>query len=663
MKKNTATLVLLLIAALTLGVYALGLGNGLVFDDDRLTDGTVYEHYGSLLLLQQRLLSYGSFVWVNALAPDQLPLQRLVNLVMHLGTAWGIHALFGRLLARLNGPDQRALTPEQQAGLVVGTAFFALAPVAVYAVGYLIQRSIVLATLLGVWACYAFVRALMDRRPRWLALAAVLYLLAALSKEHAVLLAALTVPLYVFVVRPPWQRAAAVAGAAALAVLAAAAVLARIYPDLIGQVFDDTSRQLVAQLERQRPGAAAQIYPLSLLNQAALFFYYGFLWLVPVVGWMSIDMRPPFPLSLGSLPHLLGALGYIALLAASVWAVLRRTDVWGFIGLCLLFPLLLFWTEFATVWVQDPMVLYRSYLWAIPIPGLIAVALAASGFSTRVLYGAAIAAALVLGGLSAERLLSMKTPLTVWTDAIEKTDLRGPANAVGRYRAFINRGAQYLDRFSADLALADFRNAQALGEPTGGAVFNMGVAQQVLKKHADALRTFAQAEAAGYRDGPLYYHRGESQLALGQHAQAHEAYTQALGLKLDPAVAVQARLHRAETSIRLGRFADAGADFDVLTRLEPANLRHQTGLGMARLGQRDGAGALAVFEQLLGKPQDAKQTALAHYGRAMAHALLKQPAEAREHMAEAVKLDPQNAMYRQLQQTWVKEVTLPKDGR
>ena len=33
---------------------------------------------------------------------------------------------------------------------------------------------------------------------------------------------------------------------------------------------------------------------------------------------------------------------------------------------------------------------------------------------------------------------------------IEKTDLKGPANAVGRYRAYLNRGAQYLDRSSAD---------------------------------------------------------------------------------------------------------------------------------------------------------------------------------------------------------------------
>ena len=42
--------------------------------------------------------------------------------------------------------------------------------------------------------------------------------------------------------------------------------------------------------------------------------------------------------------------------------------------------------------------------------------------------------------------------------------------------------------------------------------------------------------------------------------------------------------------------------------------------------------------------------------------MLNQPAEARQAMAQAVQLDPQNPTYRQLQQKWVKEVTLPKGG-
>lgn len=668
MKKDTDTMFLLLVGLLTVAVYTLGLGNTLVFDDARLTDGTIYGGpYGGLLNFKQRMLSYGSFVWVNALAPDNIALQRAVNLALHLATVAALYALFGRLLRLIqpNTPEATApagLSPALRAGLVVGTAWFALAPVAVYGVGYLIQRSIVMATLFSALACYAWVRGLEERRPAWLVAAVVSYVAAVLSKEQSFLLAGLSVPLYVFVARPQWQRVALVAGGAGLALAGALAVLLMVYPHLLGRVFDETSQQLVAQLNTQRPGLADQVYPLSVLNQTALFFYYGFLWLVPVVGWMSIDMRPPFPLGFDSPLHLAGALGYVLLLGASVWAVLRRSDVLGFMGLCLLFPLVLFWTEFATVWVQDPMVLYRSYLWAMPLPGLVAVVLAGSGFSNKTLYGFGLAVALVFAALGAERVQSMKTPLTVWTDAIEKIDAKGPANAVGRYRAHMNRGAQYLDRFSADLATTDFRNAQALGEPTGGALFNMGVASQVLKKHADALSQFEQAEKADFNDGPLYYHRGESLLALGRLDAAAQAYTQATLKELPPAVALQSHVRLAEAHMRLGRYAEAAQAFEAAMKLDPTTPRHATGLGMARLGQGEASAALEVFRQVLSKPQDTKNTALAHYGQAMAHAMLKQPTPAREAMAKAVELDPQNPTYRQLQQQWAKEVNVPGAG-
>jgi len=665
------TVTALFLALLAAVVYGMGWDNGLVFDDARLADGTILQGYGSLWPVKQRLLSYGSFVWLDHLAPGFLPLQRGFNLLLHLATAWAVYRLIRTLLLRIDerdSPRQLELKPEQQAALGAGMALFVLSPVAAYAVGYLIQRSIVMATLFSALACLAFVNGLQAPRVArlsWLLGAAVAFVLAVLSKEQAFLLAALSVPLYVFVARPGWRKTLGVLAGALIASLLAVGLLMVFYPNLsnlIGQVFDDTSRQLAAQLAKQQPGIADRMFPLSVLNQAALFFYYGFLWLIPVVGWMSIDMRPPFPLGFTSLPHLLGAVGYVVLLVASVWAVLRRSDVWGFIGLCMLFPLVLFWTEFATVWVQDPMVLYRSYLWAMPLPGLVAVTLVASGFSSKTLYGVAAAVALLFAALGAERVLSMQTPMTVWTDAVEKTDLKGPANAVGRYRAFLNRGAQYLDRFSADLAIADFRNAHALGEPTGGALLNIGVAEQVLKKHPDALRSFAQAEAAGYTDGPLYYHRGESLFASGQFAEAATAYSQALKKTLAPAVANRARTRLAEIHMRLGRYAEAVKVFDALAKSEPGNPRHQTGLGMAHLGARNGAAALTVFKQVLSRPQDAKATALAHYGQAIAHAMLNQPAEARQAMAQAVQLDPQNASYRQLQQQWAKEVTLPRGG-
>lgn len=658
----------LVLGLLTLGVYAFGISNELVFDDARLTDGTVSNAYGSLLQLKQRVLSYGSFVWVDQLSGASLVTQRVVNLLLHVATCFALFALFHQLLSQIETPasPDDAGRRSWSIALPVGVGLFAVHPVATYAVGYLIQRSIVMATLFGVLACHAFIKGLVkERAPEkatWFAWAVVAYVGAVASKEHAFLIAGMAVPLYIFVRRPRWQRATAAIVLTAAAVGVVVTVLLRFYPHLLGEVFDETSRQLVAQLDRQRPGAGAQIFPLSVLNQAALFFYYGFLWAMPVVGWMSIDMRPAFPLTLTSLPHVVGAIAYLAALLLATWAVLRRSDVWGFVGLCLLFPLLLFWTEFSTVWVQDPMVLYRSYLWAIPIPGLVAVTLRGTGFSDKTLCGLGLAGALVLAALSVERLSSLQTPLTAWSDAVEKIDAKGgPANAVGRYRAFLNRGAQYLARFSADLAINDFRTAHALGEPTGGALFNLGLAEQVQKKHADALRSFATAEAAGYQDGPLYFHRAESLYALGQYADAVANYNSALTKPLASKVKEQAQVRRAESHMRLGNFKEAAVDFEALVQLNPSEPRHLTGLGMAKLGQEDGPAAKAIFEQVLTRSLDARQAALAHYGKAMALAMLKHANEARAELAKAVELDPQNASYLRLQQMWVKEVRLPRD--
>ena len=95
------------------------------------------------------------------------------------------------------------------------------------------------------------------------------------------------------------------------------------------------------------------------------------LWVVPYVGWMSIDLRPPFPLTFLSW-QMVAAVAWFGLMLGSAWLVVRRKDAWSIVGLCLLMPGLLFITEFSTVWLQDPFVLYRSYLWSRALPALFA---------------------------------------------------------------------------------------------------------------------------------------------------------------------------------------------------------------------------------------------------------------------------------------------------
>jgi tetratricopeptide (TPR) repeat protein len=665
MKKHLFAAYALLLVLLCLGVYGLGLRNELVFDDGRLSDTGLYYSYGGLWPIKQRLLSYGSFVWLRSLSGDSMALQRGFNVLLHMAAAAGVYALMRSLLARIASPQDSAPSGQdfpasQRAALAVGMVFFTLAPVAVYAVGYLIQRSIVMATMFSVWACWAYLQGLAtaSRRRAWWFLAALAsYGLAVLSKEQSFLLAALSLPLYVFVARPPWKKTLSISGVA-LALLAVGAwLLLKAYPGLVGQVFDDTSRQLVAQLDGQRPGVAAQAFPLSVLNQAGLFFQYGLLWFLPYVGWMSIDLRPAFPLALTSVPALLGAAGYLALLVASIAAVLRRSDVWGFIGLCLLFPLILFWTEFSTVWVQDPMALYRSYLWAIPIPGLVAVLL--TGWSPKPLYLLGAALAVAFAALAAERVLSMENELTVWSDAIEKQGPAAPPNAVGRYRAYMNRGAYHLGRLSADAAIRDFTMAQSRGEPTGGALLNIGIAQQSLKRHAEALRSFDQAEAMGYKDAPLYFQRGESQFALGQFAQAAESYGKALSLRQAPEVALQTHLSRADSFLRIGNYREAAQHFEVVVKARPSDPKHLVGLGMAYVGAQDGPRALDAFNRALASDGG---NALAHYGRALAYATLGQGGPAQKDLDEALKLEPQNNAYQSLKQAWAAKGVRPPMG-
>ena len=518
------------VLAAVLAIYLPGWNHELLFDDLRLTDGAIFGNYGSLLTFKQRMLSYGSFIWVDLLAGPGWWKQRLVNVGLHLATVAALYALVRDLLERTRFPEDFESQPyfgmSRKAAVQVGVALFAVNPMAVYAVAYLVQRSIVMATLFSVLACWCFVRGLSGRGVAWYGLALLSYVAAVLSKEHAVMVAAMAVPLYIHVRRPSWKTVATIAGASTALIAVAAVVFFGIYGELIGKLFDQRSLDFAQQLERLSPGITQRMYPLSILNEAALFFAYGFLWFAPNVMWMSVDMRPAFPLSYMAFPQVLGVVGYVGLWIAALWAVLRRRGALSLAGVALMFPLLLYATEFATVWVQDPFVLYRSYLWAVAVPVLVAIVL--TGFQPKTIYVIGCAIGLVFTVLAFERVQSLRDDHTAWGDAAEKIDLKAPASAVGRWRPFLNLGAYHLDRGSLGEAQRSFATAEALGSLHGSARFNQGVALQQQKKHAQALTTFAEAEKQGFRDLPLYYHRGESAFALGQFALAFDSFSQGL---------------------------------------------------------------------------------------------------------------------------------------
>ena len=635
--------------ALAIGIavlYNFGINNQLVFDDARLTDGSIFGQYGSLMQFKARVLSYGSFVWLQNVVGDGWWKQRAFNIALHIGTALTLYALALELLQRTQWGDSSSavnFSTSLRSAARTGVALWAFNPVAVYAVAYLIQRSILMATLFVALACLNFVRGLVTGRMYWHLLALVSYVLAVASKEHAITAILLTVPLFVFIKRPPLRRVLQVAAGAAVVLILMGVLFFKQYGSIVGTVFDETSRAFATQLEQQQPGISQIIYPLSVINQASLFFRYGLLWFVPYVGSMSIDIRPAFPLTVLSW-QLVGALAWLGTLLGSIWLVIRRNDVWGLIGLCMLVPGLLFITEFSTVWLQDPFVLYRGYLWSIAIPVLFSLPLV--GRTSRQLYAVVLIVLGVFAASAYERIRSFQSPETAWADAIEKIDRQAPANAVGRWRPFLNQGAEAVDRSDYEGSLRLLSQAEALGEPMGSARFNMGVSLQQLKKHALALDNFAAAEAKGFTEAGLYYQRGESQYALGRFADAYDSFTKSL---THPQVAEAeefTRMRQAEAAVASQKYDEAIASYHQLIQKSPGKQRYQVGLSIAHVGKKNYPAAMDILNPAVAQ----RPTGPAYYARALTYFHMGNRAASAQDLELAMRAEPNNPIYRSLQQ-------------
>lgn len=630
------------IAAGLAAIYLPGLGNALVFDDAPLAED-LFARYASLLDFKVRQLSYGSFPWLAAVFGDGWWKQRLVNLAIHAGVVVALWGLYREILARIEAPadeagNRPAYADSPAVGLAIG--FYALNPVAVYAVAYLIQRSILMATLFVVLGLWGFLRWLSTGRLAWLAGAVLAYALAIASKEHAILAPLAALPLYVLARRPSLRQALPVlAGVLALAGTAIA-ILALNYGEILGKPFDEWSQVYMRQLSEQSPEAGRNAYALSVMNQSWLFFRYGLTWFVPYEGWMSIDLRPPFPTSFASFPHLLGPVLYLATLAGGAFLLARFRDWRALVGVSLLLPGLLFASEFATVWVQDPLVLYRSYLWGIGVPGI--VFFLAHGPSPRVL----LFVGFVFGGWmvwqAGDRVLSMANPEKVWTDAIAK--MPDDPRAVGRWFPHLNRGNWHLEHASPTLALKDFEASSKLGDGGMGA-FNTGAILMSQGQGRLALSAFDLAERQGYKLYNLFCQRGPILLAEGQLERARNELSKCILANPPQPVRLAALAQLGRLDLQAGRRDIAISSLEQVLALDPAHREAKYLLGMAFVMKTEFARGKAVLDKLIAEDP----APLAYYARAIANHGLKLKAEALSDIDNAARLAPTDPNIREWQ--------------
>jgi tetratricopeptide (TPR) repeat protein len=636
-----------LVGAALLAIYLPSLGNSPVFDDAYLVDGDLFTIYRSWLEPRARMFSYGSFVWVKALFGDGWWKQRIVNLIIHLGVVVALWGFYREILRNIELPPAEGVDAAKarvpyvdSPALGLAIAFFALNPVAVYAVAYLIQRSILMATFFVVAGLWAFARGLRTGRRGLYGVALACYVLGVMSKEHALFAPLAALPIYILVARPNARRLALVAGAGVALVGAAALFLAMQYGEIIGKPFDEYSRVYLAQLAALSPGAEKHAFGLSIMNQAYLFFQYGFRWILPFADWMSISMRPPFPVAWLTFPQVLGVFGYVAILVAGFAALVRFRDWRALVAVCVLIPALLFATEFATVWVQDPFVLYRSYLWAIGMPGL--VFFLAYGASARMVLAVGIAAGGLLVWQALDRVLSMETPEAAWTDAIAKLP-RDP-RAVGRWFPYLNRGSAYVERNQFDLAMNDFAASAQLGD-LGMGTFNTGSLLAASGKHAQALEAFDSAEKQGYNLYNLPFQRAQSLLALNRPQEAFRQLEITWNLNPPSPARELVLLNLGRSGLQLGKPDGAVVSLDQLLAIDPSHKDGRFLLAMAHIARGDPGSARAVLDKLLVDDRSAR----VHYASALANYALKRKPQALADIEMALRSGPDNPHLREWQ--------------
>lgn len=621
--------------------YALGIKNDLVFDDSLLLDENFRQNYGQWLQIKQRFLSYGSFFWVEALFGEAWWKQRVLNIVVHMATAAMLFQFYRLLVSTIRPQRKDGVEALKKDVLVLaGVAFYALNPMAVYAVAYLIQRSILMATLFVVIALWAFAKALQDGRKIFFGLSLLAYLAALASKEHALLAPLCAVPIYVFIRRPPLGQLLRLGAMGGAITLVAGGVFALIYGRIVGTAFDEFSKAFLNQLETLSPGIGERAWPLSILNQMHLFIQYGWRWLLPIPEAMSIDLRPPFPLTILSHPHWIGALAYLATFAAGAWALLRWQDARSLAGLCLLLAIILHGTEFATVWVQDPFVLYRSYLWAIAIPGLLIALLFDISPRTLLLGGVVVGSLFTAGAV--ERVLSFSSPVSVWSDAVAK--LGDDPRSVGRWRPYLNRGEEYVKKGMFELALKDFNAANQAGGTIQFGQFNRGVVFYMTKKFDAAVEAFNLAEQNGYTDPELYYQRALAYQGLKDKSAAKADFDRAIQLGIKDQFYWIALEQRGYLAFALGQPEEAIIDLEKFLAQKPEAQRAKLALGHAHAL----AGQPERSRQLLSESLQQMPTANGYYARAIAlHKLGDKPGALRD-IEAAIALEPQNAAFQSL---------------
>lgn len=478
-------------------IYLPFLDNPLVFDDVPFFNSTAPNFADAPFSFGLRWFPYFSFGFTWAFFGEAPPVFRVQNMLLH-----GMNVLLLLLVLRLwitLFVDEIARQKMANWGAWLGALVFACHPLAVYGAGYLVQRSILMATLFMLVMHLAYFRGLLGGDKRFAALAVAAYFLSVFSKEHALLVPAILLPM-------TWalRKKIRLSNRALLATWVSVAVVALLVvmrsKGILGATYEPDAVSLFGQQEMLQ--GVSSLHLLSVLTQAGLFFKYCLLMLIPNPAWMSIDMREMFILSYRNWTSWIGLLAFIGYGFFALKCLLRGGRV-ALLGVALIFPWLLFLTEFSTVRVQEIFVLYRSYLW---LPGyMLLLPLLFSVLPSKKIMLASVVAAALLVPLAWNRLWVMADDYRLWDDAVI---LLHGEDRLGAQRTYFGRAHASAALNNWDAAIVDYKKSISIDPSRSQVHLALASVYFNAKRYPEALSVLDKLIDREPDNAKAYYNKG-----------------------------------------------------------------------------------------------------------------------------------------------------------